>query len=96
MERLKKLPEKTRGVEINKRSNTSNHKTAIRTFINCLTEGLIKRPKASSKSGDESEEAFTRFTEEEDPDAAFKRFVTPYNSTRPDLNCRKVEGTLEG
>lgn len=92
IERLQKLPEKKMLEEIRTLSKSNNKKTAIRTFITCLTEGLISKP---SNPDAELVNNCSKFQAEEDQDAAFRPFVTPFISTRPDSNSGKVEGTLE-
>lgn len=66
----------------------ANTRTAVSLFTKFIHDGTLKRPLNPDK---ELETDFSKFSEEEDPDAAFRPFVTPYHSSRPDENCGKVE-----
>ncbi len=97
---LADLPDEKLRQEVLSISTRNNGKTAVRTFITCLREGLIEIPVLPDDPDDPSQEIKTSFSEyqaEEDPDAFARPFVTPYIHTQPDHeNGGKVEGTLEG
>lgn len=91
------LPDDKLRQEIISISTRNNGKTAVRTFITCLREGIIEKPVLPIDPDLEIEKGFSEFQAEEDPDAFARPFVTPYIHTRPDHeNGGKVEGTLEG
>lgn len=97
VEELSRLPADKLNQAVQNMSSTNNGKSAIRTFLTCLKEGLVKRPVLSADPDAELDKSFSEFQVEEDPDAFARPFVTPHFSTRPDYeNGGKIEGTLEG
>lgn len=90
MKKLSGMRQQERSAEIHRIMRREGHETnnrfsAYNVFATCLQHGEISIPDVQEKK-----------PIEEDPDAAFRPFVTPFISTQPDPNSGKVEGTLEG
>lgn len=88
-------------------NNVETTATEVNNLLKMRTSAqsaAINRIVAGNKGKKNALSSFLKFkageldqeVEGSDPDAAFRPMVTPYHSTRPDGNCGKIEGTLEG